>query len=182
MASANVVYVIKLGTGTILKTISGFPDKALQGMVMLDEHTLAVADKAQHGILLLPLSTAKTCADGRLIGQDHLCEPSGLCVLDSGCLAVTDFRKQTVSLIDREGALLRVVRDSSFTSISGICNIGGGMIAIADVANKVHIVSLDTDEYVHKCMATPNSCVRVCLMGGYLVASIPSENVLYVLQ
>ena len=59
------------------------------------------------------------------------------------------------------------------------------MVAIADVGNKVHVVSLDTyetSEIVVNSKETPNSCVRVCLMGGYLVASIPGENVIYVLE
>ena len=83
-------------------------------------------------------------------------------MLDSGCFAVTDFSNATVSLIDCEGALLRVVKHMSFGSLSGICNIGGGMLAIADVGNKLHIVSLDTNEtneIIVKSMATPNSCV-----------------------
>ena len=134
VAGINIVYVIELGTGTILKTITGFVTRTLQGMVMLDENTtLAVTDKTNHGILLLPLATAETCAEGRLIGQDHLRDPSGLCMLDSGCFAVTDFADATVSLIDREGALLRVVRHGSFSKISGICSLGGGMVAISDV-------------------------------------------------
>ena len=181
---ANHVYVIETGSGTILKTISGFAENA-RGIVMLDESTLAVADKDRHGILLLPLYMTETCAEGRLIGQDHLCVPTGLCVLGSMCFAVVDCIKESVSLIDREGALLRVVRHISFGPLYGICNIGGGMVAIADLGNRLHIVSLDTDEaseIVVKSMDTPESCVGVCLMGGYLVASMPSKNSLYVLQ
>jgi len=134
------IHEFSLKTGEI---VGGIPSlKSPQGLAIVEDSWLAVADRKQHVVRLFSLDTFE---EVRQIGGSELNLPNDVCVDSGGNLLVMDTANERVAVFCQKGTLIASLMPGRFKNYGNTfsylaCNNETGAIAVSN--NDEHFIAI----------------------------------------
>ena len=177
---SNRIHVIQLGDGTamILKTIELTETVKVRGLAVVDKNTIAVLEVK--GVRLVHLDG--TVSNQGLLGVGNLEDPYGIAMSDDmTSFLVVDSRLNVISILDRNGKLLRRVGHCKFHDLDSITNLGDGTVVLTSDDGEFFLATFmgGSLSVVTFASSLPSFYVNmyVCALHDRLVVSVQNKEI-----